>query len=72
MLSLPIIDLGACSLIITRNIVLMSDAEALKKVCWNGIPHQHRPMAWRLLLDYLPTNSERRDSALAKKRQEYA
>jgi hypothetical protein len=48
------------------------ELEALKKVCWNGIPHQHRPMAWRLLLDYLPTNSERRDSALAKKRQEYA
>lgn len=43
----------------------------LKKMAWNGIPYELRPISWQLLLGYLPTNSDRRVTQLAKKRQEY-
>lgn len=44
---------------------------ALRKLGWNGIPPQHRPQAWKILLGYLPTNSARRPQTLKRKRQEY-
>lgn len=47
------------------------DLAALKKMAWNGIPTELRPISWQLLLGYLPTNSDRRVTQLAKKRQEY-
>ncbi|PAV64616.1 hypothetical protein WR25_01690 [Diploscapter pachys] len=47
------------------------DMEQLKKDCWMGIPHKLRPQAWRLLSGYLPTNVERREVTLQRKRDEY-
>lgn len=44
----------------------------LRKHAWAGIPSEVRPMAWQLLLGYLPAVSSRRVSVLARKRQEYA
>ncbi|VDD88966.1 unnamed protein product, partial [Enterobius vermicularis] len=47
------------------------DIEKLRKDCWMGIPHKLRPMVWRILSGYLPTNFERREITLQKKRLEY-
>nr|CDP95056.1 BMA-TBC-3, isoform g [Brugia malayi] len=47
------------------------DLEQLRKDCWLGIPHKLRPAIWRILLGYLPTNFERREVTLARKREEY-
>ncbi|VDK45835.1 unnamed protein product [Anisakis simplex] len=47
------------------------DLELLKKNCWMGIPHVLRPIIWRILSGYLPTNFERREVTLTRKRQEY-
>jgi len=44
---------------------------ALRKLGWNGIPAQHRPQAWKILLGYLPTNKTRRTQTLKRKRLEY-
>ncbi|KAH3679531.1 hypothetical protein WICPIJ_008580 [Wickerhamomyces pijperi] len=43
----------------------------LKKMAWNGIPEELRPLSWQLLIGYLPPNSNRRDLQLQRKRQEY-
>lgn len=48
------------------------DLEALRELCWSGIPHDLRPICWQLLLGYLPPNRDRREHILARKRQEYA
>lgn len=45
--------------------------EELKKLSWNGVPSELRPVVWSLLLGYLSTNGDRRVSALKRKRQEY-
>ncbi|KAG9288030.1 hypothetical protein G9A89_017625 [Geosiphon pyriformis] len=47
------------------------DLAALKELSWSGIPKELRPMAWQLLLGYLPCNSDRRVATLARKRKEY-
>ncbi|PVV04018.1 hypothetical protein BB560_001489 [Smittium megazygosporum] len=47
------------------------DIETLKEVAWNGIPSELRPMAWQILMGYLPSNASRRDIALERKHQEY-
>ena len=47
------------------------DLEALRELAWSGVPAHLRSMCWRLLLGYLPPNSERRDAILARKRREY-
>ncbi|RUS22645.1 rab-GTPase-TBC domain-containing protein, partial [Endogone sp. FLAS-F59071] len=47
------------------------DLVALRKLSWSGIPEELRPMAWQLLLGYLPCNSDRRVATLARKRKEY-
>ncbi|CAM9234218.1 unnamed protein product, partial [Ectocarpus fasciculatus] len=47
------------------------DLNVLRKLGWNGIPHEYRTMVWQLLLGYLPTNKARRDTALNRKRKEY-
>ena len=49
----------------------MNDIAALKKVSWSGIPKELRPVAWQLLLGYLPCNMARRADTLARKRKEY-
>ncbi|RKP09484.1 rab-GTPase-TBC domain-containing protein [Thamnocephalis sphaerospora] len=48
------------------------DMRELRKLSWSGIPEELRPMAWQLLMGYLPCNSERREQTLARKRKEYA
>ncbi|KIM83395.1 hypothetical protein PILCRDRAFT_442133 [Piloderma croceum F 1598] len=44
---------------------------ALRKLAWAGIPSDLRPMAWQLLLGYLPLPKPLRASTLARKRGEY-
>lgn len=43
----------------------------LRALAWSGVPVEVRAMTWQLLLSYLPTNSERRDATLQRKRKEY-
>ncbi|KAF8829037.1 hypothetical protein HHX47_DHR3000561 [Lentinula edodes] len=43
----------------------------LRKLAWAGIPNELRPMAWQLLLGYLPLASPLRAATLARKRNEY-
>lgn len=43
----------------------------LRKLSWNGIPEELRPMAWQLLLGYLPANADRRVGTLERKRKEF-
>ncbi|ONK72480.1 uncharacterized protein A4U43_C04F19870 [Asparagus officinalis] len=45
--------------------------EKLRELSWSGIPPYMRPNVWRLLLGYAPTNSDRREGILARKRVEY-
>lgn len=47
------------------------DLEALKKLSWKGIPNEVRATTWKLLLGYLPTNADRREATLERKRKEY-
>ena len=47
------------------------DLDALRKLAWNGVPHEHRPMVWQLLLGYMPSNKERRVQSISRKRKEY-
>ncbi|KAJ8381650.1 hypothetical protein SKAU_G00024280 [Synaphobranchus kaupii] len=48
-----------------------TDLDELRKLSWSGIPRQVRPITWKLLSGYLPANTERRESTLQRKRQEY-
>jgi hypothetical protein len=43
----------------------------LQSLCWNGIPTTYRALSWKVLLGYLPTNKHRRQTTLARKRNEY-
>lgn len=47
-------------------------AAELRSLAWSGVPSDLRPIAWQLLLGYLPAPSTRRLATLARKRQEYA
>mmetsp|Transcript_20219 Transcript_20219/g.51667 ORF Transcript_20219/g.51667 Transcript_20219/m.51667 type:complete len:470 (+) Transcript_20219:261-1670(+) len=47
------------------------DMTVLKDLAWRGIPMRIRPMAWRLLLGFLPSNQERRSTVLVRRRTEY-
>ncbi|KAJ3081265.1 GTPase-activating protein, partial [Quaeritorhiza haematococci] len=47
------------------------DLEHLRKLSWSGIPEEIRPTVWKLLMGYLPTNSDRREATLTRKRKEY-
>jgi TBC1 domain family member 2 len=44
---------------------------SLRKLAWNGIPDELRPMVWQTLLGYLPCEASARVSTLAAKRAEY-
>src|SRR5277367_2611694 len=44
---------------------------SLKKLAWNGIPDDLRPMVWQILLGYLPCEASARASTLLTKRAEY-
>ncbi|KAF8650415.1 hypothetical protein AX16_005221 [Volvariella volvacea WC 439] len=43
----------------------------LRKQSWGGIPNDLRPMAWQILLGYLPLPAHLRSSTLSRKRKEY-
>ncbi|KZS98359.1 RabGAP/TBC [Sistotremastrum niveocremeum HHB9708] len=43
----------------------------LRKLSWSGIPATLRPVAWPLLLGYLPLPTDLRNATLARKRSEY-
>ncbi|KAI9908994.1 hypothetical protein PsorP6_014884 [Peronosclerospora sorghi] len=47
------------------------DLDQLRKLSWGGIPPKHRPIVWRLLLNYMPSKRDRQGAMLARKRQEY-
>lgn len=47
------------------------DLDALKNQSWSGIPDELRSTIWKLLMGYLPVNSDRRESTLLRKRKEY-
>ena len=47
------------------------DTKELRKLCWNGIPHPHRPLAWQILLGYIPVKRDRREEIVNRKRREY-
>ena len=44
---------------------------SLKKLAWNGIPDELRPMVWQILLGYLPCEASSRVAVLASKMKEY-
>lgn len=48
-----------------------TNLDELRKQSWNGIPDSVRPTAWKLLLGYLPANTDRREQTLQRKRSEY-
>ncbi|PRP84115.1 GTPase-activating protein GYP1-like [Planoprotostelium fungivorum] len=48
------------------------DMAQLRKLSWQGIPPELRANTWRLLLDYLPANADRRNQVLDRKREEYS
>ncbi|CAG9767413.1 unnamed protein product [Ceutorhynchus assimilis] len=54
--------------VILANTLTLQD---LCKLSWSGIPVKVRGITWRLLSGYLPTNLERRDGVLERKRQDY-
>ena len=43
----------------------------LRKLAWNGIPPHHRPLAWKILLGYIPANASRHETTLRRRRREY-
>ncbi|CAA2974851.1 Hypothetical predicted protein [Olea europaea subsp. europaea] len=45
--------------------------EKLRELAWSGVPPYLRPTVWRLLLGYAPSNSDRREGVLKRKRLEY-
>lgn len=47
------------------------DLDSLREIAWSGVPSDMRPLVWRLLLGYAPTNSDRREVVLMRKRLEY-
>ena len=48
-----------------------TDINVIRKLSWGGIPSQLRGTTWQLLCGYLPTNIDRREGTLSRKRQEY-
>ncbi|CAG8577624.1 6353_t:CDS:10, partial [Cetraspora pellucida] len=73
-LKLPVSDANQNPRINKFKDVLQSpnvDLTVLRQLSWKGIPDELRPMAWQLLLGYLPCNSDRRVATLARKRKEY-
>ncbi|KAL2507238.1 Ypt/Rab-GAP domain of gyp1p superfamily protein [Forsythia ovata] len=45
--------------------------DKLRELAWSGVPPYLRPTVWRLLLGYAPSNSDRREGVLRRKRLEY-
>lgn len=50
----------------------VTDMNALRTICWNGITNPgDRPLAWKLLLGQVPPIKSKRSTVLANKKQEY-
>lgn len=47
------------------------DFQKFSKICWSGIPQELRSTAWKILTGYVPTNKQRREQSLQRKRKEY-
>lgn len=47
------------------------DLIQLNKLSWSGIPYEMRSFTWKILTGYIPSNKQRRDSTLQRKRKEY-
>lgn len=47
------------------------DLNELKRLAWKGVPSSCRATVWKILIGYLPTSKDRRESILARKRQEF-
>jgi len=43
----------------------------MKQLSWSGIPDEFRPLAWKILLGYIPANMGRRDECMERKRKDY-
>ena len=54
--------------IITSNRIHLNE---LRSAAWNGIPSEHRSLAWKILLNYAPTLENTRQGVIQKKRNEY-
>ena len=57
-----------------RKLVLedeVTDLNQLRSVAWSGIPYELRPVAWKLLLSYLPATKSDRPQVLQSQRLEY-
>ncbi|ORY25082.1 rab-GTPase-TBC domain-domain-containing protein [Naematelia encephala] len=48
------------------------DLAELRRLAWSGIPSEVRPIAWQLLLNYLPLPTQPRLTTLSRKRKEYS
>ncbi|XP_075679773.1 TBC1 domain family member 22 [Dermatophagoides pteronyssinus] len=49
----------------------ITDLSQLRTITWSGIPDEIRPLAWKLLLGYLPTVRSKRSIVLENKKIEY-
>ncbi|BEJ12464.1 hypothetical protein CspHIS471_0209240 [Cutaneotrichosporon sp. HIS471] len=58
--------------ILSCDTVSSVDIGALKRLAWNGVPEEVRPIVWQLLLNYLPLPLAPRLVTLTRKRKEYA
>eukprot|EP01091_Cochliopodium_minus_P015828 TRINITY_DN572_c0_g1_i1.p1 TRINITY_DN572_c0_g1~~TRINITY_DN572_c0_g1_i1.p1 ORF type:complete len:484 (+),score=108.88 TRINITY_DN572_c0_g1_i1:31-1482(+) len=47
------------------------ETSKFSKLTWNGVPSKLRPVIWRILIGYTPSNRERRNTTLEMKRKEY-
>ncbi|XP_015122775.1 TBC1 domain family member 22B [Diachasma alloeum] len=45
--------------------------DELRQLSWSGVPAKLRSVTWRLLSEYLPASSERRQQVLERKRSDY-
>jgi len=57
--------------VLTQKVI---ELDQLRGLAWNGVPSnspEFRCTAWKLLLDYLPNDSEIQRETLARKREEY-
>ena len=57
---------------VALNATATADLDGLRALCWRGAPRRFRPVAWKLLLGYLPITYNRRDATLKRKRKEYS
>jgi len=54
--------------LLSQNII---DIDSLRALSWGGIPMEHRPLAWKLLLNYLPIEKRNHNRVLLEKRNQY-